>query len=170
MLGRPVLLRLREDNTARGKVVTAGYSKKLRHLKRVHRVSLASVKEQLDRDDVELSLVGTSDQKADAFTKAVEPALWPKTLQNLGVHLDGYTIKHTSGTGLKLDKQMALQPDAPTTDVATGPQGTTGSVCHRTFPKQLDSPGFRTDPKPSSSSGVRGGRRNPSARNVPKKN
>ena len=58
MLGRPVLLRLREDNTACAKVVTAGYSKKLRHLKRVHRVSLASVKEQLDRDDVELSLVG----------------------------------------------------------------------------------------------------------------
>ena len=51
---------------------------------------------------------------------------WPKTLQNLGVHLDGYSIKHTSGTGLKLDKQMALQPDAPTTDIATGTQGTTG--------------------------------------------
>ena len=119
MLGRPVLLRLCEDNTACAKVVTAGYSKKLRHLKRVHRVSLAAAKEQL-------SLVGTSDQKADAFTKAVEPALRPKTLRNLGVHLDGYTIKHTSGTGLKLDKQMALQPDAPTTDVATGPQGTTG--------------------------------------------
>ena len=34
MLGRPVLLRLREDNTACAKVVTAGYSKKLRHLKR----------------------------------------------------------------------------------------------------------------------------------------
>ena len=65
MLGRPVLLRLREDNTACAKVVTAGYSKKLRHLKRVHRVSLASVKEQLDRDDVELGLVGTSDQKAE---------------------------------------------------------------------------------------------------------
>ena len=89
-------------------------------------MSLASVKEQLDRDDVELSLVGRSDQKADAFTKAVEPALWPKTLQSLGVHLDGHTIKHTSGTGLKLDKQMALQPDVPTTDVATGPQGITG--------------------------------------------
>ena len=75
MLERPVLLRLREDNTTRAKVVTAGYSKKLRHLKRVHRVSLSSVKEQLDRDDVERSLVGTSDQKADVFTKAVEPAL-----------------------------------------------------------------------------------------------
>ena len=75
MLERPVLLRLREDNTTCAKVVTAGYSKKLRHLKRVHRVNLASVKEQLDRDDVERSLVGTSDQKADVFTKAFEPAL-----------------------------------------------------------------------------------------------
>ena len=126
MLERPVLLRLREDNTTCAKVVTAGYSKKLRHLRRVRRVSLASMKEQLDRDDVELSLVGTSDQKADFSTKAFEPALWPKTLQNLGVHLDGYSSKHTSGTGLKLDKQMALQPDAPTTNIATGTQGTTG--------------------------------------------
>ena len=34
-------------------------------------------------------------------------------------------MKYTSGTGLNLDKQMALEPDAPTTDVATGPQGAT---------------------------------------------
>lgn len=104
MLGHPVLLRLREDNTACAKVVTAGYSKKLRHLKRVHRISLASVKEQLDREDVELSIVGTSDQKADALTKAVEAPLWPKTLQNLGMWFSaiGYVVKNTSSTGLKL--------------------------------------------------------------------
>ena len=47
LLERNVLLRIREDNEACAKVCAAGYSKKLRHLKRVHRINLASVKEQL---------------------------------------------------------------------------------------------------------------------------
>ena len=44
-------------NSVARRAVAAGYSEKLRHLKRTHRVSSSSVKEQLDRPDVELSLV-----------------------------------------------------------------------------------------------------------------
>ena len=51
LLQRNILLRIREDNEACANVCTAGYSKKLRHLKRVRKINLASVKEQLDRDD-----------------------------------------------------------------------------------------------------------------------
>lgn len=77
----------------------------------------------MDREDVELCIVDGLHQKADAFTKAVEVALWPKTLENLGVRLDLYTVKSTLSTGLKmashvemegsgirLDKQMPQQP------------------------------------------------------------
>ena len=39
LLQRNVLLRMREDNEACAKVCTAGYSKKLRHLKRVHKIN-----------------------------------------------------------------------------------------------------------------------------------
>lgn len=71
-----MLLKLREDNAACAKAVAAGYSKKLKRLKRARRVtvSLSSAKEQLDRPDVELSLVGSLYQNADDFAKAVEVA------------------------------------------------------------------------------------------------
>ena len=91
LLQRSVLFRIREDNEACPKVCTPGYSKKLRHLKRVHKINLASVKEQLDRDDTELMLVGTKYQKADIFTKALSGTLWPAALSMLGVH-DKYEI------------------------------------------------------------------------------
>ena len=44
-------LKLREDEEACAKVVPSGYSRKLRHLKCTHEVSLAAAKGQLDRDD-----------------------------------------------------------------------------------------------------------------------
>ena len=64
---RSALLRIREDNDACVKVCTAGYPKKLRHLKGVHKINLASVKEQLDRDDTELMFIGTKYQKRPTY-------------------------------------------------------------------------------------------------------
>ena len=87
LLKRNVLLRIREDNEACSKVCTASYSKKLGHLKRVHKINLASVKEQLGREDTELMLVGTKYQKAEIFTKALSGTLWPAALSMLGVHV-----------------------------------------------------------------------------------
>ena len=111
LLKRDVLLRIREDNEACAKVCATGYSKKLRHLKRVHRTNLASVKEQLDRDNTELMLVGTKHQKADMFTKALSGPLWEPALKMLGIFA-GYTIIKTSQAGLKISQDMTLAPPA----------------------------------------------------------
>ena len=64
-------LRVREDNEATAKIVTAGYSKRLRHMKRTHKINIASIASELAKDDVELMLVNTLHQKGDLFTKAV---------------------------------------------------------------------------------------------------
>ena len=120
LLQRSVLFRIREDNEACPKVFTPGYSKKLRHLKRVHKINLASVKEQLDRDDTELMLVGTKYQKADIFTKALSGTLWLAALSMLCVH-DKYEIMKSSSAGLKMTQEMTLsQPVAEPTVTLPG--------------------------------------------------
>ena len=68
---KSVRLLIREDNEATAKVVSAGYSKRLRHMKRTHRINLGSLKEELDKDDVDLQLVASRYQKADIFTKGL---------------------------------------------------------------------------------------------------
>lgn len=65
-LQRSVMLRLREDNAARAKVVS--------FKEMAPNCATASVKVQLGRPDVELPLEESHFQKADAFTKAVEVA------------------------------------------------------------------------------------------------
>lgn len=117
---RQVLLRIREDNEACAKVCAAGYSKKLRHLKRTHKVNLSSIKEQLDRPDVELMIVGTKEQKADIFTKQLEAPHWPLALYNIQVQIAGYEVVRTTQTGLKVASMEthALEP-SPNPTVAT---------------------------------------------------
>ena len=110
LLERDVLLRIREDNEACAKVCTAGYSKKLRHLKRVHKINLASVKDQLDREDTELMLVGTKRQKADIFTKSLAGPLWPNALHMLGI-FDTYEILKSSAAGLKIGENISNDPN-----------------------------------------------------------
>ena len=110
LLERDVLLRIREDNEACAKVCTAGYSKKLRHLKRVHKINLASVKDQLDREDTELMLVGTKRQKADIFTKSLAGPLWPNALHMLGI-FDTYEILKSSAAGLKMGENISNDPN-----------------------------------------------------------
>ena len=80
VLGRDLVLKIREDNQATIKVVQKGYSAKLRHIGRVHKVDLSSIKEEIDKDDVELSYVITTEQCADMFTKPLEPQKWSPAL------------------------------------------------------------------------------------------
>ena len=64
-------------------------------------IASAAVKEQLDREDTLLELVNTCRQKADIFTKALQPAKWPAAMELLGIAGDGYTILTSTNTGLK---------------------------------------------------------------------
>jgi hypothetical protein len=69
ILGRGVELEVLEDNEATIKIVRKGYSAKLRHISRTHRVNLASGKEVFENPNITLNYVGPLEQVADIFTK-----------------------------------------------------------------------------------------------------
>eukprot|EP00435_Cladocopium_sp_Y103_P005600 s2775_g1.t2 len=84
LLGKETKLKVREDNEATAKVVTAGYSKKLRYLHRTQRISLASsLADELNKPGLELALVRITEQKADVFTKALSRGLWQNAIHVL---------------------------------------------------------------------------------------
>ena len=89
ILGRDVELEVLEDNEATIKIVKKGYSAKLRHISRTHRVNLASVKKVFENPNLALNYVGTLEQVADIFTKALEPQKWGAALDML--HLTQFT-------------------------------------------------------------------------------
>ena len=103
LLQRDVRLRVREDNKATAKIDLAGYSKRLRHLRRTQKIHLASPSGQLNQTDIELMLVNTLFQKADVFTKAIAGPLWENAVKLLSNILKDYKILHTSSTGLKMN-------------------------------------------------------------------
>ena len=85
LFGRPVTLRIKEDNTATIKVLRKGYSSKLRHVSRTHKLDLGIVKEAIDVQKVNLEHVETTKQCADIFTKDLPPHAWPHALNLLGM-------------------------------------------------------------------------------------
>ena len=101
LLSPNVKLRVREDNEATAKVVTAGYSKRLRHMKRTHKINIASIAAELSKDDLELMLVNTLHQKGDLFTKAVAGPLWSNAMKLIAL-IEEYEIIKTSSAGLKM--------------------------------------------------------------------
>ena len=86
LLKRKVDLHVREDNEAAIKAIRKGYSAKMRHTPRTHRVDLQSVKEALDNDSVEMSHVETAHQRADVFTKDLAPSKWTPAVEMLNLH------------------------------------------------------------------------------------
>ena len=87
LLGRSVSLTIYEDNQATIKVVLKGYSHKLRHINRTHKVDLSSIKEVIDTDAVEIEYIKTDLQAADIFTKALQPCKWENALKLLGMRV-----------------------------------------------------------------------------------
>jgi len=86
LLKRPMTLEVMEDNQATIKIVRKGYSMKLRHINRTHKVNLGGLKEVFDDDNVVLSYVETHSQAADIFTKALQPIRWDNALKLLGIY------------------------------------------------------------------------------------
>ena len=87
LLGRPMRCRIWEDNQATIRVVEKGYSPKLRHILRTHKVNLSSIKEVLDLPEFEISYCKTDDMRADIFTKALVPAKWDNAIALLKMRL-----------------------------------------------------------------------------------
>ena len=75
LLGRDDLeLVIHEDNQATILVVKKGYSPRLRHVNRTHKVNLECISEQLaPGSGISIQYVETTQQAADIFTKALPP-------------------------------------------------------------------------------------------------
>ena len=86
LLERPVEVNYRQDNQAVVGIVTSGYSAKLRHAPRVHRVNVSSVSEVLSEGFLRsIWYTKTSEQIANGLTKVITPAEWPIMLEQLCV-------------------------------------------------------------------------------------
>lgn len=83
ILDRTVELHCLQDNEATIKVIENGWSAKLRHVLRTHKVNLGSLAEQFEDDNVHLDPVGTKEQAADIFTKNLAPHMWQAALDML---------------------------------------------------------------------------------------
>ena len=70
LLGRSVGLRVMEDNQAMILVVRKGYSPKLRHITRTHKVNLSGLSEVFRDDSATVEYCQTDKQAADMFTKS----------------------------------------------------------------------------------------------------
>ena len=68
-----------QDNQATITVMNSGYSAKLSHCGRVHRVNVASIYEQLEQDIFTLRYCETSTQAANGLIKIISPAEWQQT-------------------------------------------------------------------------------------------
>ena len=85
LLGRQITMRLKEDNAATLSILHSGYSVKLRHASRTHRIDLASLAELINERHMQPEHVNSEDQSADALTKVIQPILWDRLLQLLSV-------------------------------------------------------------------------------------
>ena len=84
-LGRTIELDICEDNQATIRVVLKGFSSKLRHISRTHKINLSSVHEVIDQESVHVEDCDTAKQAADIFTKALAPQKWDNALALLGM-------------------------------------------------------------------------------------
>ena len=84
-LGKRCDLTIMEDNQATITVVKKGYSKKLRHISRTHKVNLSSLREQCVNNHTQLQYIESKKQAADIFTKALAPQLWAPALEMLSI-------------------------------------------------------------------------------------
>ena len=81
-------LRVYEDNQAAILVVKKGYSSKLRHITRTHKVNLSCLSEVFKDDNAVIEYIVTDEQAADIFTKALPPHKWSAALLLLGIRTD----------------------------------------------------------------------------------
>eukprot|EP00439_Symbiodinium_sp_Y106_P026682 s402_g3.t1 len=72
-----------QDNETVLAILKSGYSPKLRHLGRVHRVNVASMAEIFEQEDFSATYVNSKDQLANGLTKVIPPAEWPEMLTQL---------------------------------------------------------------------------------------
>ena len=79
-------IHLEQDNEAVIRILQSGYSVKLRHCNRVHRVNIASICDLLEKEEkLDLRYCHTKLQLANALTKILPPIQWNEALEQLCV-------------------------------------------------------------------------------------
>lgn len=78
-----VPIKFEQDNQAAIATLHSGYSAKLRHVGRVHRVNIASINEQLEEGTFELEYCESKMQLANGFTKIINGVEWQETMSQL---------------------------------------------------------------------------------------
>ena len=93
-LGRPIAVRLREDNQAAIKIVEAGFSTALRHMQKHHRVSIGFLHDAIQPGNhMTLEYVNTEDQFADVFTKPLARAAFEHVISQVGAIMPASYLK-----------------------------------------------------------------------------
>ena len=85
LLGRQPLLEVHEDNTSTIEIIRKGYSSKLSHIPRTHRISLAWTADAVADEFVKLLHCPTLEQKGDLFTKALDRLKHQEALNSIGM-------------------------------------------------------------------------------------
>ena len=86
LLGRTMQMTVHEDNQATIIIARKGFSPKLRHISRTHKVNLSCLAEQFEEGSgVGISYIDTNLQAADIFTKQLPPAKWDNAIRLLGL-------------------------------------------------------------------------------------
>ncbi|CAE7694349.1 TIM17 [Symbiodinium sp. CCMP2592] len=75
-----------QDNETVLAILKSGYSPKLRHLGRVHRVNVASMAEIFEQEEFSATYVNSKEQLANGLTKIIPPAEWSDMLTQLCLH------------------------------------------------------------------------------------
>ncbi len=84
---RPVQLQCLQDNVAAIRDMEVGYSKKLRYLRRHHRLSLGLLRDSLDREGVEGEHVVSAENTSDVMTKAQPKDAFNKCVVSMGMDM-----------------------------------------------------------------------------------
>ena len=85
ILDRPVHLICQQDNAAVIQIVHGGYSAKLRHMRKIHKLNLSALYELFRDPAITLQYIKTALQRADPFTKALEPCKWMTALELMNI-------------------------------------------------------------------------------------
>ena len=82
---RNIEMRCMQDNTAVIAICNQGYSAKLRHVNKHHRINLSSLYEVFSSGDAKLMYIKSESQRADPFTKPLAVGKWEHALRLLNM-------------------------------------------------------------------------------------
>ena len=82
-LRSPVPVKFYQDNQTVLKILETGYSAKLRHLPRVHKVNIASMSEIFEDPEYSAEYIRSNEQVANGLTKIIAPIEWGSMLEQL---------------------------------------------------------------------------------------